>query len=135
MSEVGITSIALGVLIVCSRLPLWVAPAAFLGWFKRVIETNTRIRLLGLIVLAIGAGMIWGSATEHSILASILTIWGWWIVAIGTTGLLIFPGVYHAIASAVLPIKEETSLPGWRSIGILGSIVGSLLIYFGVLAL
>jgi hypothetical protein len=44
MSEVGITSIALGVLIVCSRLPLWVAPAAFLGWFKRVIG------ILGTIV-------------------------------------------------------------------------------------
>ena len=135
MSAVGIASIALGIFVVCGRGPLLVAPAATLRWFNSVIETNSRIRVLGIVVLLVGAGMILAGATEGSTLASILTIWGWAMVALGTLALMIFPGAYREFASAFLPAKEEESLPGWRLMGGLGTIVGLMLIYFGVLAL
>ena len=135
MSPVGIVSIALGLLVVCTRGPLLVAPAATLRWFRGVIETSSGIRMLGAILLILGAAMIWAGATEGSTLASVLTIWGWAIVAIATLALLIFPGVYREIAIALLPTDEEESLAGWRLIGTLGSTIGLVLIYFGALAL
>ena len=135
MSPVGIVSIALGLLVVCTRGPLLVAPAATLRWFRGVIETSSGIRMLGAILLILGAAMIWAGATEGSTLASVLTIWGWAIVAIATLALLIFPGVYREIAIPLLPTDEEESLSGWRLIGTLGSTIGLVLIYFGALAL
>ena len=125
----------MGLIVVCGRLPLMVAPAATLRWVKALIETNTRLRILGVIALLVATGMIWAGGAEDSILASVLTIWGWAIVAMSTSLLMIFPGVYRKIASAFLPAAGDESLPGWRLIGGLGTMIGLLLIYSGVLAL
>lgn len=72
MSAVGIVSIAVGVVTVCGRIPLVVAPAATLRWFKGMIMTNGRIRVLGAFVLLLGATMVWAGASEDSGLAAIL---------------------------------------------------------------
>ncbi len=135
MSEVGVVSIVLGVVVVCGRGALLVAPAATLRWFEGVIGTNGRTRALGAVTLTLGASMAWAGALEHSGLATILPVIGWPIVGISTLALALFPAVYRAIAEAVLPSDTDADLTGWRILGLAGVIIGGLLIYFGALAL
>ena len=66
MSEVGIVSIVLGVVVVCSRGALLVAPAATLRWFEGVVATNGRTRALGAVALTLGASMTWAGASGHA---------------------------------------------------------------------
>jgi hypothetical protein len=135
VSEVGIVSIVLGAVMVCSRGALLMAPAATLRWVKGVIGNAGRTRALGAIALILGATMVWAGASEHSVLATILSVGGWAVVGMSTFALLLFPGVYRAIADAVLPSDLNASLIAWRILGLVGVIIGGLLIYFGALAL
>ena len=135
MSEVGVVSIVLGVVMVCSRGALLVAPAATLRWFEGVIATNGRTRALGAVTLTLGASMAWAGSSEHSGLATILSVVGWAVVGISTLALVLFPAAYRAIAEAALPTDSDEDLIGWRFLGLFGVIIGGLLIYYGVLAL
>ncbi len=64
MSSVGIVAITLGVLVVCGRGTLLVAPAATLRWFKETIASNGRLRTLGAFLVTLGAAMAWAGASE-----------------------------------------------------------------------
>ena len=135
MSEVGVVSIVLGVVVVCGRGALLVAPAATLRWFEGVIGTNGRTRALGAVTLTLGASMAWAGALEHSGLVTILSVGGWAVVGISTLALVLFPAAYRAIAEAMLPSDANADLTRWRILGLAGVIIGGLLIYFGALAL
>ena len=135
MSTVGIVSIVLGVLMVFGRGSLLVAPEASLRWFKAVIATNGRLRLLGGFMLTLGAVMVWAGASEDSVLATILTVFGWAIAGISVLLLVLFPGAYRAIANPFVPSEMSGSLFLWRFRGLIGVALGVLLIYFGALAL
>jgi len=135
MSKVGVVSIVLGVLVVCSRGALLVAPAATLRWFEGLIGTNGRTRALGAVSLALGASMVWAGASEHSGLATILSVGGWAVVGISALALVLFPAAYRAIVEGMLPSDTDADLTGWRVLGLAGVILGGLLIYFGALAL
>ena len=135
MSEVGVVSIVVGVVIVCSRGALLIAPAATLNWFRGVIATDSRIRALGALVLILGAAMIWAGGSDHSDLATFNSVVGWVFVGISTLALVLFPTAYRGIAEAVLPSPPDADLGGWRVVGLLGVAIGGLLVYFGALAL
>ena len=135
MNRVAVVSIALGLIVVCSRGALLVAPAATLGWFEALIVTDGRIRALGAFVLTLGATMAWAGSSEYTGLATILRLGGWAIVAFSTPTLVLFPTAYRAIAESVLPSSSDSDLAGWRLLGLIGVILGGLLIYFGALAL
>jgi hypothetical protein len=135
MNKVGVVSIALGILVVCSRGGMLVAPAATLRWFANIIATDGRVRAFGAVALTLGAAMAWAGASESSGLATVLRVWGWAIIAISALALVLFPGVYRGIVGALLPRDTDADLTGWRVLGLVGVIVGGLLIYFGALAL
>jgi hypothetical protein len=135
MSPVGIVGIVLGLLVVVVRGSLLVAPEPTLRWFKGLVATNGRLRLLGGFTLTLGAAMVWAGSPEDSILAGFLTIFGWGVVGMSALLLLLFPGVYRAIATPFFPSDAPESLFLWRFGGLMGVIVGALLIYFGALAL
>jgi hypothetical protein len=137
MSRVAVVSIVLGVVVVCSRGALLVAPAVTLGWFEALIATDGRIRALGAFALTLGATMAWAGTSEYTGLATILRLGGWAIVAFSTPTLVLFPTAYRAIADSVLPSSSDSDsdLAGWRLLGLIGVILGGLLIYFGALAL
>jgi len=134
MSTVGIVTIALGVLIVVGRGWLLVAPEATLGWFKETIASNARLRMFGAFLMASGAAMVWASASEDSGLGTFLTIFGWGILVISAPLLVLFPGVYRAIANPFMP-SDTSGYFLWRFAGLAGAAIGVLIIYFGVLAL
>ncbi len=135
MSAVGIVTIAFGAFLVCGRGALLVAPGATLRWFKETIATNGRLRTLGAFMATLGAAMAWAGAAEDSGLATFLTVFGWGIIGVSALLLVLFPGVYLAIADRFLPSDTSGSLLWWRFRGLAGTLAGVLLIYFGALAL
>ena len=134
MSAVGIVTIALGVFMMCGRVPLLVAPEATLRWFKETIASNARLRTLGAFPVTLGAAMVWAGPSEDSGLGTFLTVVGWGFL--GASALLVlFPGVYRAMADRVFPSDMSGSLFLWRFRGLAGTLVGVLIVYFGALAL
>ena len=134
MSAVGIVTIALGVLGVCEGGGALVAPEAFLGWLKETIASNARIRMLGAFVMALGGSMVWASTSEDSVLGIFLTIYGWVCLAFSAPLMVLFPGVYRAIANPFMP-SDTSNFFLWRCAGLASVPVGVFIIYFGVLAL
>ncbi len=134
MSAAGIVTIVLGAMVVAGRVALLVAPEATLGWFKETIANNARLRTLGAFLMALGAAMVWASASEDSGLGTFLTIFGWGILVISAPLLVLFPGVYRAIANPFMP-SDTSDYFLWRFAGLAGAAIGVLIIYFGVLAL
>ena len=135
MSALGIVTITLGVLVVCGRGTLLVAPALTLRWFKETVASDHRLRTLGASFVPLGAAMVWAGASEYSGLATFLTVFGWGILGNSTLVLVLFPGIYRAIATPFLPSDTSGSLFLWRFRGLAGTIAGVLIIYFGTLAL
>ncbi len=127
MSSVGIVCIILGSLIVISRGLVVVSPAATLRWFKDMIRTETRIRTLGVFALTLPALMIWAGASEDTVLAQVLLIFGLFFLLFAIPWLVFFPRSYMELTSSLLP----SNLMGWRLLGLLGAIVGLVLVYFG----
>lgn len=135
MNTVGIVTIALGVLVVCGRGTLLVAPAPTLRWLKETIASNARTRMLGAFAMALGAAMAWAGTSEDSGLATFLTVFGWGLLGFSALVLVLFPGVYRTIANPFLPSDTSGSLFWWRFRGLTGILGGVLVIYFGALAL
>ena len=134
MSVVGIVTITLGVLVVFSRGASLVTPEATLRWFKETIASNSRLRTLGVFMVTLGAAMIWAGASDDSGLAAFLTVLGWRILVVSALVVVLFPGIYRAIANPFMP-SDTGSLFLWRFAGLAGALIGVLLIYIGALAL
>ncbi len=135
MSAVGIVAIALGILVVCSRGTLLIAPAPTLRWFKQTSANNGRLRTFGAFIVTLGATMAWAGASEDSGLATFLTVFGWGFLGYSALVLVLFPGIFRAMVNAFLPSDTSGSLFVWRFRGLAGTLAGVLVIYFGVLAL
>jgi hypothetical protein len=131
MSSAGIVCIVIGSLIVISRGLFVVAPATTLRWVKDMISTETRVRTLGLYALVLPALMIWAGASEDTVLANVLLIFGLFYLLIAIPWLVFFPRSYMEFTNSLLP----SNLMWWRVLGLLGAIVGLVLVYFGLGAL
>jgi hypothetical protein len=131
MSSVGIVCIIFGFLIVISRGLIVVAPATTLRWVKNMISTEIRVRTLGLYALVLPALMIWAGASEDTILANVLLIFGLFYLLIAIPWLVFFPRSYMEFTNSLLP----SNLMGWRVLGLLGVVVGLVLVHFGLDAL
>ena len=127
MNTVALVYIILGSLIAFSRGLIVVAPATTLRWFTAMIETEGRVRTLGLCVLLLPVLMIWAGSTEDTALALVLLIFGLFLLFVAIPLLLFFPRSFMDLASAFLP----TSLMTWRLLGLMGALFGLLLIYIG----
>ena len=79
--------------------------------------------------------MAWAGASEDSGLATFLTVFGWGLLGLSALALVLFPGIYRAMANAFLPSDTSGSLFLWRVRGLAGTLAGVLIIYFGALAL
>ncbi len=135
MSVVGVTTIVFGIIVLCTRGPLLIAPAAALRLLRRLIKTDGRIRTMGIVVLPLCPSMLWAGSTDESGLAMLLSFLGWLLLIVALPILLVFPSAYRAIIGGLLPDEESTDFYGWRVLGFVGGVIGVALIYFGVLAL
>jgi len=134
MGVVGIVTIVSGLLIVCTRGPLAVAPAATLRCARGLVATDRPTRILGVITLVLAAAMVWAGATEDSSFASLVFVVGLWVAAAGMF-LVFLPGGYRGVVRFLLPEVVTGRLLGWRLLGVLGTSIGLALIVVGVRAL
>lgn len=134
MSAVGIVSIILGLLIVISRGLLVVSPRTTLQSFGKIIQTESRTRLVGLATLLLPVLMIWAGGSADTGLAGVLLIFGLFMLA-AISWLVFFPGSYIHFCRGFVPPDPDSNLMGWRLMGLLGVFIGGVFIYFGWLAL
>ena len=80
MSGVGIVCIVLGILWVCGRLPLVVAPGQTLQRFRRLVSSDSRLRVLGAVFIPLGAAMIWVADPAERALDGVVMFLGMWIL-------------------------------------------------------
>ena len=90
--------------------------------------------MLGAFVMALGGAMVWAGTSEDSGLATFLTVSGWVVLVSSALVLVLFPGVYRAIANPFMP-SDTSNFFLWRCAGLASVPVGVFIIYFGVLAL
>ena len=135
MSNIGIVSIFIGALIVFSRAPLLIAPAAALRWVSQAIKTEARTRMLGIFAVLIGSLMMWAGMNLQIGLEIIIFIFGVLIVMVSVPALLLFPNAYMSVASSMLPADADTSFFGWRILGLVSIVIGVALIRAGMVAL
>ena len=128
MSAVGIVCTIFGLLIAIYCGLIVVAPATTLRWNKGMISTGTRVRTLGLYALVLAALMIWAGASEDTVLANVLLIFGLFYLLIPIPWLVFFPRSYMEFANSFLP----SNLMVWRVLGLPGAIVGLVLVRSGL---
>lgn len=59
MNPVAIVCFALGTVVIVTRAPLIFAPHAKLDCYRRLVATDARVRLMGVVVGALGLAMAW----------------------------------------------------------------------------
>jgi hypothetical protein len=135
MSGVGIASIVLGVIVVCGRLPMVVAPAPTLRWFRRLVSSDSRIRILGACFAPLGAAMVWVGDPADGDLSGVVMFLGFWILGGSLLLLIVFPAAYRSLIEGFMPQEPEGRLIGWRLTGLAGVAIGVILIIAGMRAL
>ncbi len=135
MSGVGIVCIVFGTLSVGARLPQVVAPRQNLRWLRRLVSSDSRIRVLGAAFLPLGAAMVWVGYPADGDLAGVVMFFGLWILGGSLLLLIPFPAAYRSLVEGFTPEEPEGNLIGWRLLGLAGVAIGVIFIYAGVLAL
>ncbi len=132
MSTAGMAAMFLGVLIICSRVPLVLIPASALRWFGEAIKTEGRTRVSGAIVVLIAVPMIWSGMSENTGLAGVLFIFGVFVLVFAISALVLFPRVYMSLANSFVPDDLNGNLFGWRILGLVGVIIGVAIFMVGL---
>ena len=127
MTPLAWTSIGLGCVIIATRAPLLFAPDATVEFLRRLIETSTRMRVCGLVIIPLGGLMVLGSSYEVGTFASFLSGLGWAIMLGCFSVLVLFPGLYRSFATWLIENLGDV----WRPIGAIGMAVGIAFIWVG----
>ena len=135
MSGVGIASIVLGVIVVCGRLPFVVSPAPILRWLRRLVASDSRIRVLGACFVPPGVAMVWVGNRADGELAGVVMFVGLWILGWDFLLFIAFPAGYRFLIERLVPQEPEGSFIGWRLVGLASVAVGVIFIIAGMRAL
>ena len=128
MNKLAIASVVLGIIVIALRGPMIFSPDAVIKPFKMLIESKTRLRIMGLVIISFGLALIfaaWG--VDHTAARVILGL-GCLVVLIPLFFMVIFPSIYSLIADILLDLNPMF----FRVIGVLGVGVGILFIYLGL---
>jgi uncharacterized protein YjeT (DUF2065 family) len=130
MSALAIVTTVWGVLIVLTRGPLIFAPQATLGMYRKLLETDARIRVLGACVVALGVALAVSARGVDQTAAQVLFAIACLMALGAAIFLLLFPSAYRELAYTFLAaVEDPTTL---RAIGVLGVGIGAILIYLGL---
>ena len=129
MSNTAIISVLIGVIIILSRGPLIFWPEATREFYLKLIATNTRMRLIGLCVLALGIAMILAARDEAHEASIIILALGWFMAFVAIFGELIFTSILRLIGEAVLEALDNVML---RGLGVFGTGFGAFFIWLGL---
>ena len=131
MSDLSLVCIAVGVLVIVARGPLIFAPAGTLRFYRKLMSTNPRVRVLGLVVGAAGLALIMYVGDARGA-ARILYYLGWLLALVALVFMLVIPSLYRRMATGVLDFVADMDSSVPRVAGMLGVLIGILVIYIGL---
>jgi hypothetical protein len=130
MSSLAIISIVFGVFIVAVRTPLIFVPEATVAIYRKLISTNTKIRIMGICLVPLGLAMITIAMDSQQAAAMIIVVFGWIVAFIAVVLCLLFASIYKKIVEEFLDAIDDSSV--FRLIGIIGTALGAFFIYLGL---
>jgi uncharacterized protein YjeT (DUF2065 family) len=128
MNNHAYISIILGVLIIISRGPLIFRPDATREFYLKMIATRARIRVLGLVVLALGTAMVFSVHEAPGAASVFFAGLGYLMAAAAFFLLLAFPSIFKLVAEAFIEAMDNVIL---RGLGVLAVGVGAFFIWLG----
>ena len=130
MSQLAIVCIVLGMVFIIVRGPLLVAPTTTLRLYRKLVETDARLRITGVVVASIGLAMLTSASESGHAAAVIFWIWGWFLLALSLPFGVLSVALFRWVFEVFLDIMDNSDLP--RIVGVLNLGFGALLIYPGV---
>jgi uncharacterized protein YjeT (DUF2065 family) len=128
MSPLALVLIVIGLLIAISRAPLLFAPERTRSFYLSMMETDGRMRLIGILVLALAAVMIWAAAPEATMIATIIHWLGVLMLVIAASFILL-PGQMRGLATSIWSGFSTSAL---RGIGAVAAIIGLCIAAYGL---
>jgi len=133
MNNLALVSIIWGAIIILTRGPIIFAPEASRNFFlNSIITSETKIRIIGIFVVALGMVMIYVAQGYDQTAALFIKYLGWFFVVVAGPIFLIFTSIYKDI---LINIVENMDALILRIIGIFGVGLGALFIYLGLVVL
>ena len=130
-NPVAFLCVVMGMLIVVSRGPMMFAPKASLRFFRQLVSTDVRVRILGLVMAPLSLALGFLPLGEEGA-AALLRSLGWLFI-LATSWLLIAPGMYRAMVNGFVDFFESSvDSIVVRMIGFFAVLVGGWLIHFGL---
>ncbi len=130
MSELSLVYVAIGILVIAVRGPLVFAPEATIDVYRRLLATDARVRVMGVVVGAAGLALI--AEGRGSGVANLIVFTFGWLMAVGALFfMLIFPAPYRRLAASVLDFAAGVGSSVSRVAGMIGVLIGVFLIYLG----
>lgn len=132
MLDVQHIAIVLGLLVIALRGPLIFAPEATVSFYRNLLVTQTRARVLGLVVGVLGLGLLASTASAQGVVENVLVAVGW-LMTLGGVFVLLVPRVCMRVWSGILEFAESGTDPAiLRGIGLVSVALGALLIYWAL---
>jgi hypothetical protein len=132
MNGLAVVTILFGVLVIVIRSPLIFAPERTIDFYGRLVATDTRVRLIGVILAVFGLSMIgfaWGSTGTAS---RFLLGFGWFL-GFGAAVLLGFTSRWRGFAESFMGLmRDGMDALVLRAIGAIAVAVGALFVYLGL---
>lgn len=128
MSPLALVLIVIGLLIAASRAPLIIAPEGTRSFYLKLMQTDGSMRGLAVLIIVLGAVMIWASAPETGAVALAVYWLGLLMLAIAAFFILL-PGQARRLATATWGSFSTGVL---RGIGLVALIFGLLVAAYGL---
>ncbi len=132
MDPLAIACVALGLLVILSRAPLVVAPAATLRSYRKLLASTARTRIVGVLVLVLGVAVVTPAWGIERTVVQVLAVLGW-LLCFGGALLLVFPAAFRLLADNLLRAASDAVDGAFlRVVGVIAVAVGAGLIYVGL---
>jgi hypothetical protein len=133
MNGLAIVSVLWGILIIISRTPFLIAPVATINTYRKISSTNTRIRMMGVVMIVLSLFTILFAQKSAEAIADVYLLFGWIAALVSVFMLLIFPIIIKEILEFSLKLFSRSVTA--RLIMIIPTAIGIFLIYMGIAVL
>jgi len=128
MTTFAIVLVIFGLLIAVTRAPLIVAPGKTRDLILTLLESDTRMRSVGLIVAIFGAVCLWATTDVAGAVATVVAAIGVFALITGAVGMMLFPTWARDLGTRVWKSFPE---PALRVLGVFAVVFGLWLAWYG----
>lgn len=129
MSTTALIIVILGAAIVLSRAPLVIAPEAVRGTYLKLFDTDGKMRLMGVIMGAVSALILWAVWGLRDTGSLALTYIAGFVLVLSLAAMIPFPAWARRLATKVWSAFSPGVL---RLLGAIAVAVGGLIIWYGL---